>query len=119
MQTTIMRRLLSLAGDVFHHRQDMVCELNNGLIVAITVGNGSGMAARRKDNICRAVLNLSEYAKRQCGLDLLIGIGAEIPQVSRYHIPMSRRAWRLISAAVQQRLAVCSGMRICFWNALQ
>ena len=86
MQTTIMRRLLSLAGDVFHHRQDMVCELNNGLIVAITVGTGSGMAARRKDNICRAVLNLSEYAKRQCGLDLLIGIGAEIPQVSRYHI---------------------------------
>lgn len=86
VQTTIMRRLLSLAGDVFHHRQDMVCELNNGLIVAITVGNGSGMAARRKDNICRAVLNLSEYAKRQCGLDLLIGIGAEIPQVSRYHI---------------------------------
>ena len=24
VQTTIMRRLLSLAGDVFHHRQDMV-----------------------------------------------------------------------------------------------
>lgn len=85
VQTTIMRRLLSLAGDVFHNRQDMVSELNTGQIAAISVGDRNATPQRRKETICRALANLTEYAKRQCGLELFIGIGAEVEHVSRYN----------------------------------
>ncbi|MFR3755238.1 MAG: hypothetical protein ACLTW9_28640 [Enterocloster sp.] len=74
VQTTIMRRLLSLAGDVFHHRQDMVCELNNGLIVAITVGNGRDGSPQERifKNICRAVLNPMNMRNASVGWTCLL-----------------------------------------------